>query len=263
MCNPRRVRVQATRKIAEAWRAEIEQAATARGDINSEARLVQSITDLLPPPARLAFEQAMRVSPEWVWTDGEYRRTVPGGHTAYRPDTGELEIVIRLSVAIEAIGTETLVATGEVTGEVTAEATGTYYADGFGNKTRKSAMKRAQAAADARADELAEKRKEALRFQAEEAARHQLNERSGEAAEEARRTAERQLTLQAAELQPDLDRQAGQQLDAVQSETLKGIFQLVASGYSAALQAYAAEYGENLQVSEDDGVIQIQFEVER
>ena len=94
MCNPRRVRVQATRKIAEAWRAEIEQAATARGDVSSKAQLVQSISDLLPPRARLAFEQAMQVSAEWAWTDGEYRRAVPGGYVAYRPDTGELEIVI-------------------------------------------------------------------------------------------------------------------------------------------------------------------------
>ena len=49
----------------------------------------------------------------------------------------------------------------------------------------------------------------------------------------------------------------------MQGETLKGVFHLVAVGYSAALQAYAAENGENLQVSEEDGVIQIQFEVER
>ncbi len=262
MCNPRRVRVQATRKIAEAWRAEIEQAATARGDVSSEARLVQSIADLLPPPARLAFEQAMQVSPEWVWTDGEYRRTVPGGHTAYRPDTGELEIVIKLSVAIEAIGEATLVATGEVIDEVTVEASGTYYTDNWRGQTREAATKRAKAAAEAKAAELAGERKEALKFQAEEAARHALNERSDEAAEEARRTAERRLTLQAAELRPDLDVQASQKLEVIQGETLKGIFQLVAAGYSTALQVYAAEHGENLEVSEEDGVIQIQFELE-
>lgn len=262
MCNPRRVRVQATRKIAEAWRAEIEQAATARGDVSSEARLVQPITELLPPPARLAFEQAMRVSADWDWADGEYRRTVPGGHIAYRPDTGELEIVIRLEVAIEAVGTATLVATGEVTDEVRAEASSRYYTDGYGGRTRSSATKKAQAAVDAKVDELAEKRREALKFQAEEAARHELNQRTDEAAAEARSTAERQLTLQAAELRSDLDQRASQQLEAVQSETLKGIFQLVAAGYSSALQAYAAENGENLEVSEEDGVIQIQFEVE-
>jgi hypothetical protein len=261
MCNPRRVRVQATRKIAEAWRAEIEQAATAHGDVSSEARLVQSITDLLPPPARLAFEQAMRISADWVWADGEYRRTVPGGHAAYRPDAGELEIVIRLSVAIEAVATAKLVETGEVTGEVTADASGTYY--GTSAATRESARIRAQAAADAKAEELAAQHKEALKQQAEEAARHALSQRSGEAAQEAKRTAERRLTLQAAELRPDLDQRASHQLEIVQSETLKGIFQLVAAGYSIALQAYAAEHGENLEVSEDDDVIHIQFEVER
>lgn len=263
MCNPRRVRVQATRKIAEAWRAEIEQAATARGDVSSKAQLVQSISDLLPPRARLAFEQAMQVSADWAWTDGEYRRAVPGGYVAYRPDTGELEIVIELKVALEAVGTASLVASGEVTDQVTTSATGKYYDDGWGGNTEARAREQAQAAADAKADKLAGKRRETLKFQAEEAARHELNQRTDEAAREARLTAERQLTLQAAELRPDLDQRAYQQLEAVQGETLKGVFQLVAAGYSAALQAYAAESGENLQVSEEDGVIQIQFEVER
>ena len=262
MCNPRRIRVQATRKIAEAWRAEIEQAATATDDVASEARLAQSITDLLPPQARQAFEQAMQVSADWEWVDGQYRRTVPGGHITYQPDSGELEIVIRLEVAIEAVGTATLIAQGEVTDEVEAEATSTYYTDGYAGRTKAFAARQAKEAADAKAEKLAEERREALKAQAEESARHELNQRTEEAAAEARRSAERQLTLQAAELRSDLDQRASQQLEAVQSETLKGIFQLVAAGYSSALQAYALENGDNLQVSEEDGVIQIQFEVE-
>jgi hypothetical protein len=261
MCNPRRVRVQATRKIAEAWRAEIQQAATARGDVNSEARLVQNIADLLPPRAKVAFEQAMRVSPHWVWQDGQYRRTVPGGYTGYRPDTGELEIVITLSVAIEAIGTASLVATGEIIDEVTAEATGTYYTDVAGS-SRELATQQAKAAADAQADELAQRRAAALKHEATEKARHDLNTRAGEAAQEAKRTAERQLTLQAEQLRPELDARANRELEAVQAETLKAVFQLVATGYSAALQAYATEYGENLTITERDGVISVQFELE-
>lgn len=258
MCNPRRIRVQATRRIAEAWQAEIEQAATAHGDVTSEARLVQSIGDLLPPRARTAFEQAMRSAPDWEQADGEYRRTVPGGHISYRPETGELEIVIRLSVAIEEVATATLVESGEVTDEVTANASSVYY----GNSNAKYARQRAQETADAQVEEMAARRTAALKHQAEEAARHALNERTGEAAEQARRTAEERLTTRAEEMRPDLDQQAGDRLQAVREETLKGIFQLVAAGYSAALQAYAAENGENLQVSEEDGVISIQFEVE-
>ena len=250
-------------RIAEAWQAEIEQAATARGDVAAQARLVQSIADLLPQAARQAFEQAMQVSPDWVWTDGEYRRAVAGGYTAYRPDSGELEIVIELREAIEAVGTATLVATGEVTGEVTAEATGTYYTDNWRGQSKEVATERAQSVADAKADELAEQHKEALKFQAAEAARHALNERTGKAAAQARLSAEQQLTEQAAEVQSDLDEQAGQRLEAVQTETLKGVFQLVATGYSAVMQAYALEHGENLEVSEEDGVIEIQFELEQ
>lgn len=262
MCNPRRVRVKATRKIAEAWRAEIEQAATAHGDVNSEARLIQSIDDLLPQRARTAFEQAMAASPEWVWSDGEYQKAVPGGTISYRPDTGELDIAVQLSVAIEAVGTATLVATGEVVDEVSAEATGTYYDDGYRGRTEAAARNRAKTAAESKADELAQQRAGTLKLQAEQAALQELNRRTGEAATEARQSAERQLTLQASELQVGLDEQAGQRLEVVQTETLKGVFALVAAGYSSALQEYAAEHGENLHVSEDDGVISIEFEME-
>ena len=81
MCNPRRIMVQATRRISEAFRAEISRAATARGDVNSEARLEQQIDDLLlPTPARLAFEEAMRDSARTGnGPTANTRRTEPGG----------------------------------------------------------------------------------------------------------------------------------------------------------------------------------------
>jgi hypothetical protein len=262
MCNPRRIHVQATRKIAEAWRAEIEQAHTERRDLSSEARLVQSIAELLPPTARLPFEQAMQVSPEWVWTDGEYRKPVLGGHTAYRPDTGELEIVVQLTDAIEAVGTATLVATGEVKDEVTTGVEFIVYDDDTVGK-QKSATKKARAAAEAEADAAATRRAEGLKLEAQELARQSLIERSGEAVEQARRSAEQQLTRLGDKRLHELQLEAAEQLDAVQNETLKGIFQLVAAGLSKAMQAYAAEHGENVQVSEEDGLIEIQFELER
>lgn len=263
MCNPRRVRVQATRKIAEAWRAEINQAATARGDVSSEARLVQSIDDLLPEPARRAFEQAMRSSPDWLLAGDEYHRTVPGGTVVYRPDSGELEIVIQLSVAIEAVGHAKLVAEGQVTDEVSTEGIGTYYDDEWGGRTKETAKQEAEHAANLQLDQMAAKRAARLKREAEDKARHEMKKQTREAAAEAKRSAEQQLTLQASEMQTGLDARAGEQLEEVQEETLKGIFQLVATGYSSALQAYAAQYGENLQVSEEDGVITLEFELER
>ncbi|MDG6101423.1 hypothetical protein Daura_39835 [Dactylosporangium aurantiacum] len=263
MCNPRRIRVQAKRKIAEAWKAEIERAATARGDVSSEARLVQLIDDLLPRPARMAFERAMRDSADWAESGGEYRRAVPGGTITYRPDTGELEIVIMLSAAVEAVATAKLVAAGEVTDEVAAEASGQYYDDNYRGQTREMAETRARAAAEAKVAALADDRLAALKLEAEERARFELNARAGEAVLEARRSAERELTLKSDEMRTSLDDEAGRRLEEVQEETLKGIFQLVATGYSQALQAYAEQYGENLRVTEEDGVIQIQFELEQ
>lgn len=263
MCNPRRIMVQARRRISEAFRAEITRAATARGSLSSEARLEQQIDDLLPRQARLAFESAMRDSPDWTWADGEYRQTVPGGVTTYRPDTGELTIVITLSQAIEAVGEATLVSTGEVSAELSAEGRGTYYTDGWSGHTREAAERQAQAAAEASLDEQAGRRLATLKEEAQEKARYDLNARTEEAEREALRTAEQRLTAQADELRPDLDTEAARQLEAVQAATLQGIMQTVAAGYSRALQEYAALHGENLQVTERDGVIEIQFEMER
>lgn len=261
MCNPRRVRVEATKKIAEAWQAEITQAATARGDVNAEARLVQPISDLLPPPSRAAFEQAMAGSADWAEADGEYRRDVPGGYLAYRPATGELEIAIKLSEAIEAVGEATLVASGKVVDEVVAEGEASWY----GNLTgldKQAAERRAKEAAEQRAAELAADRAQVLKEQAAEAARHALSESTGKAAEEAQRTADSRLALQAEQTQSMLDARAAAALETVHAETLKSVFQLVAAGYSGAIQAYAAEHGDALQVTERDGVIEIEFELE-
>lgn len=263
MCNPRRITVQAKRKISEAFRAEIKRAFTARGDVSSEARLEQQIDDLLPKPARIAFESAMRDDPQWVWSAGSYRRTVPGGAVTYRPDSGELEIVIELRQAIEAVGEATLEHTGEVSDEVTADAVGVYYDDGWRGHTKDRAESAARAEAEKNLDELAERRRAALLGRAEESARLALHAKSGEAEAQARRTAEQQLTAQAEQARDVLDGEATRQLEVVQSEVLQGILQTVAAGYSRALQAYAAEHGENLRVSEDNGVIEIQFEMER
>lgn len=263
MCNPRRITVQAKRRISEAFRAEIQRAFTARGDVNSEARLEQQIDDLLPKPARIAFEQAMRDDPQWVWSDGEYRRTVPGGSATYRPDTGDLEIVVSLHQAIEAVGEATLEATGEVTDEVSADAVGVYYDDGWRGHTKERAEKEALTKAEKSADELAQRRLAALLEQAEEDARAQLSGRSGEAEAQARRTAEQRLTAQADLVRSGLEEEAAKQLEVVQAEILQGIFQTVAAGYSRALQAYATQHGEGLRVSEENGVIEIQFEMER
>jgi hypothetical protein len=231
--------------------------------VSAQARLTQSIADLLPQPAKLAFEKAMQVSLEWEWTGEEYRKTVAGGHITYHPQTGELQIVIELDTAIEAASSVTLVASGEVTDEVTAEATGIYYDDNWLNQTKELATEQATAVADQKAAELAKERADALKRQAEEAARYSLNQRADEAAAQAKRTAEEELTEKATVTQSALTAEANERLEVVQHETLKSVFQLVAAGYSAALQAYALEHGENMEVSEEDGIIEIQFEMER
>jgi hypothetical protein len=148
-----------------------------------------------------------------------------------------------------------------VVDEVSADASATWYNDVAG-KSRTHAQKRAEEAVEARLDDLAATRAEALKAEAAEAATVALNQRTAEVAAEAQRSARSKLVLQAEEMQATLDDEASRTLSAVQAETLKAIFQLVALGYSSAIQEFAAARGENLSVTEEDGVIQIQFELE-
>src|SRR5262249_57039713 len=56
MCNPRRVRITATRELAEAWQREVTRSVQLRGRVVGEARARQALGDALSTPVRVAFE---------------------------------------------------------------------------------------------------------------------------------------------------------------------------------------------------------------
>jgi hypothetical protein len=196
----------------------------------------------------------------WRWVDGEYRHDVPGGYTAYRPDSGELEIVVRLESAVEALGTARSQVSGEVADTVETTASSTYYTDGWAGKTESAARREAQRKAEERADQLARERAERLTAEAKARALHEAGGDDLQAAAE--RDAEATFTLRAAAEQERLQQQAADQLQAIKQETLRAVFQLVATGYATALSAYAAANGaEDFVLEETDGEINIQFQM--
>lgn len=263
MCNPRRIRVKATRRIAEAWREEIERTVTASGAVTGESRLVQPLRSMFGEGALRAFEQAVGGDPRWRWIDGEYRDEVPGGYVAYRPESGELEIVIQLTEAVEAIGTAGEVISGEVADEVVTSAERPYEDDGWQGRTKESAERSARKAAEAEAERLARERAEALKLEAQEAARYTMIDKSAEIETEARRQAEAALAARTLVVREELDQRAETRVAEVHRETLKGVMQLIAVGYANAVQGFAQENGaEHFTMVDDEGFIEIQFEME-
>ncbi|MEV2271751.1 hypothetical protein [Nonomuraea africana] len=263
MCNPRRIKVKATRRIAEAWRAEIERTVTASGEAKGESRLVQPLRSMLGEGALRAFEQALGGDPRWEWVDGGYRMRVPGGHAAYQPGSGELEIVISLTEAVEAVGTAEKVLEGEVTDEVSAESEGRYEDDGWRGRTKERAEREARSRAEAKAAKLAAERAERLRLDAEEAARHSMSAEARAVEDEARRRAEAALAERTLSVGQDLGRRADARLAEVHRQTLKDVMQLIAASYAQAISDFAQQNNaENFTMVDADGFIEIQFEME-
>ncbi|MEU7898004.1 hypothetical protein AB0B45_34730 [Nonomuraea sp. NPDC049152] len=263
MCNPRRVKVRATRRIAEAWRAEIERTVTASGEATGESRLTQPLRSMLGEGALRAFEQALGGDPRWEWADGEYRMRVPGGHVAYQPGVGDLEIVISLTEAVEAVGIAGKVVEGEVTDEVEGEGEGSYDNDGWRGRTKERAEREARKQAEARADKLAAERAERLRLDAQEAASYSMNTEAGAVEDEARRRAEAALAERRLVVGQDLGQRADARLAEVHRQTLKDVMGLIAASYAQAIREFAQQNNaENYSVVDGEGFIEIQFEME-
>ncbi|SDG78996.1 hypothetical protein SAMN05421505_10831 [Sinosporangium album] len=262
MCNPRRIRIRATRTIAERWSAEIRRTARVRGSVTGTARMSQPLASMLPDAPRRAFELVVARHPEWRQVGDCHLADVPGGRIAYWPDTGELEISVELSTEIEAEGEGVVTIGGEVREDATAEAEAFYYSDGYSGRTRSAARRQARQAAEAEADQRAAELAATRAAVAGELARA-AGEGGEEAVEAARADAERRLDRQRARVADDLNRQAEEQLDDLHRRTLRVVFATVAEGYRAATIAYARANGaENIRESDEGGVIEIQFEME-
>jgi hypothetical protein len=128
---------------------------------------------------------------------------------------------------------------------------------------RRWAERTGQQEADRQVEQQAAERRAFLRRQAEERQRDALHGDTRAVEAEATDDARRQLAEQSEQLRARLSRQAEERLDDIHRETLQGVFRTVAVGYQQALLSYARQHGaEHISVVDNDGVIEIQFEME-
>ncbi|AFZ01318.1 hypothetical protein [Calothrix sp. PCC 6303] len=254
MCNPRRIRVTATRQLNEAWQREVSRTVELQGQVTGEARVRQPLDSTLGVPALKALESAL-ADENSGWTEvGEgYRYDVEGGYVLYLVDEQALEIVATLSDEIQVSAQAARTIEGSLNTAISTEAEGRYYDDGWGGRTEEVAQREAQTAAQRELDEIARSQIERMGNEAEAQAASDI-----EAA--ARTQAELELQQQAAQRQAALSAQARQHLDTVGVRCRQAFNQVLARAYRDAILAYARRNGaDNIQCSEDGNIIDIEF----
>lgn len=256
MCNPRRIRVRATRELAVAWEQEIRRRVVRSGQATGSARVCESLRGSVGAPTLAALPGVLARTPGWEETEDAFRFSFDGGYVTYRPAVAELEIVATVSADIEAVGEATETVRGQVTGTIEAEGTGMYYDDRWGGTNPESARREARLAAEADLDRQAEERVRTARGEAGPTA-------EGEAQQAAAARAEAELAAAALAREPELREQAAARLAAVGVMARNHFHHALADAYRDALLAFARSRGaEFVRCSETDGVLEIDFELQ-
>jgi hypothetical protein len=258
MCNPRRVRVRATRQLAQAWEHEVRRTVTRSGAAVGEARVREPLGSSVGAPALAALEPVLASTPGWQYheDDDSYRHEIDGGRVVYHPGSRELEIVATATARVEVSADASERIGGKLAGTVEAEGVGAYYDDYRGGVTRADAERAAQEAAQSALDATAREREGQERARAEEraggAVAAQAAERATAALAEARAARGEQLRAEAAA-----------RLTAVGIAGRNLFNQALATAYRNAILAYArSRHAEAISCTEHDGVVDIEFEMQ-
>ncbi|MFF5290783.1 hypothetical protein [Paractinoplanes globisporus] len=254
MCNPRRIRARATRRIAEAWEHETRRQVTLRGEVSGEARVREALDGSLGAPTLAALFAVLSRNPDWTETDGVFRRDVDGGYLLYHTATREIEIVAVSRAAVVGHGDAAATVRAELDQTVESEGVGIYYDDQATPfhiaHARRMARHNAEGALDAAAG------------RARAARRREIDaEQEAGLSEEAARRAREDLQRQSADRAESVQRIAAEQLAAVGVQA-RGLFhQALAEAYRDAILAFARSRGATgVRSVEHDGVIDIEFE---
>jgi FtsH ternary system domain X2 len=256
MCNPRRVRVRATRQLAAAWDHEVRRQVHRTGQATGEARVREPLEASVGGPALAALAAVLAATPGWERVGDTFVHRLDDGYVIYHPLTRELEIVATASAAVEASGEVTRTVRGEVSGAVEAEGVGMYYDDNWGGVTetdaRRVAAQRAEEALDAAARERAQQ------------ARDAADEREGAAVgAEAEQRAAAALAEAAAARAEELRGDAAARLAAVGIHGRNVFHQALAAAYRDAILAFArSRRADRISCTDTDGVIDIEFELQ-
>jgi hypothetical protein len=258
MCNPRRVRITASRDLATAWEREVARTVRLTADVVGEARVVQRLGDSVGAPALAALERALAAGdPDWQPVEGGYRHDVEGGYVVYRPEEQSLEIVAVRCDQVAAAGEASETVRGEVRETITTEAEGRYYDDGYGGFTEERAQQTASRTAQAQLDREARERVEEAQRQAEAGA-------EGEIAAQAAARAQEALAETARRRQEALATQAREHLETVGLRSRQAFHSLLGRSYREAILAYARRHGAQIVTDRQaGGIIEIELQLDR
>ncbi len=257
MCNPRRVRVRATRVLAEAWQQEVRRQVTRTGRTTGEARVVEPLGQSIGGITLTALNGVLGRAEGWErGEDGVFRHALDGGQISFDPATRVLEIVARVSAEITGVGEAVTVVRAQASGTIEEEGVGTYYDDGWEGRTEQTARRDAEE--DLRRS--LERAEDALRDRARRAAEAEVGEDLGRQAAE---RADAELARVAAARERELRQLAADRLMAVGAEGRTRFHQALGEAYQEAILAYArSRNASNVRHSTTDGVVEIEFEMQ-
>jgi len=257
MCNPRRIRVRATRELAEAWAQEVRRQATRTGRTAGQARVRESLADTVGGPTLAALTDVLTRRDGWTeLPDGTFTHELDGGVLTFDPATRELEIIATVTAEVSVTAEAATAVEAQVSGTVEAEGEGVYYDDGWGGFTEETAQRDADR-------NVSQAMEEALRQRREQATRD-ADAAAGDAVErEAAARADAAFAAAAAAREAELRRAAADRLLAVGAAGRALFNAALAEAYRDAILAYArSRRAGNLYHSEQDGVLDIEFELE-
>ncbi len=258
MCNPRRVKVTATREVQESWQQEVERRVELSEEVVGEARVRQSLGGTLGESVLVALRRALSRGAEgWEAVGEGYRHEVEGGHVVYRSETQNLEIVAVDQSMVQTEATVRRVVEGETRGSQSTEAETTWYDDNWGGRTEEVAQKEADALARRRLDNQARQKVEADQAAAE-------REVEGEVEDDARTTAEEQLAQAAKAERERLAQRARANLENVGVRCNLAFNRLLAGAMRDALAAYARRSGGTVVrcSGEDEDVLEMEIRLD-
>ncbi|GAA3250408.1 molecular chaperone DnaJ [Dactylosporangium siamense] len=256
MCNPRRIRVSATRELNEAWQEQVERAVTRVGAAVGVARLREPLDATVGGPTLVMLERALAAADGWVQDGDAFRRDLDGGYVTYHADTSELEIVAEVSAEVSAGGRATRTIGGHLDTRIEATGVGVFYDDLYDGVTEDDARRNAQ---DDLRRNLDAGRQQLLR----EAVQAEEQRLAADLDRAAGDQADIQLARVTAERETELRQEAARRLTAIGIEARGAFHRILADAYRDAILAYARTHGaEGLSVVERDGALEIEFELE-
>jgi hypothetical protein len=256
MCNPRRIRVEATRRLSESWNHEVRRQVRLQGEAVGRAQVRQPLGTVLGGPVLTALERVLEQRDGWREVPEGFRHDLDGGYVVYHVDTRELEAVAELRTQVSAEQEASTQVDGFVEDALQVEGEGRYYDDGWGGLTEQTARRDAERDAQARLEQAAADRVTQARAEAEATAEEDVEAR-------ARAGAEAALDQARSAARADLEHAAAQRLEAVGARAQEAFNTVLALAYRDAVLAYArSRRAQGLEMSQTDGVLRIEFEME-